>query len=157
MALTKCKDCKAEISKKAKACPQCGAPVKKGAGLAGILVIMVGGLAIYAMATGPSTPSAPSNIVATPAPIDTAGPARDLVMALFKGDSEPTVLDAIWTSDSMFKVGVLNDQSNRDGLARYVCQVLSENGLGSGYSVEVVDIASIAAGGAWTTLGAASC
>lgn len=28
MALIKCKECKAEISSKAKTCPQCGAPVK---------------------------------------------------------------------------------------------------------------------------------
>ena len=43
MALTKCKDCGREISKKAKACPYCGRPVKKRSKfLTGCLLIIVG-------------------------------------------------------------------------------------------------------------------
>lgn len=39
--LTKCKDCNAEISKSAKSCPNCGAPVKKSVSIIGAIVIVV--------------------------------------------------------------------------------------------------------------------
>lgn len=39
MALTKCKECGAEVSKKAKQCPKCGAPAKKKTSFATWLVV----------------------------------------------------------------------------------------------------------------------
>ena len=42
MALTRCKECKAEVSTKAKTCPKCGAPVQKHVYcLSGCLIIAV--------------------------------------------------------------------------------------------------------------------
>lgn len=47
MALTKCKECGKEVSKKAESCPGCGAPVKgkssgtSGIGCGGLIIILV--------------------------------------------------------------------------------------------------------------------
>lgn len=41
MALTKCRECKAEISDRAKTCPQCGAPVRKKSSVVPAFVIVV--------------------------------------------------------------------------------------------------------------------
>jgi hypothetical protein len=44
MALTKCKECKKEVSTKADKCPHCGAPVKKQGGLlraTGVILVML--------------------------------------------------------------------------------------------------------------------
>jgi len=50
MALTKCKECGKEISKKAKICPHCGAPVKKKTGCLTIVVgVVLAGLILYAI------------------------------------------------------------------------------------------------------------
>lgn len=38
MAMTKCAECKKEISSAAKACPSCGAPVKKKTGMLALLI-----------------------------------------------------------------------------------------------------------------------
>ena len=50
MALTKCKECGAAVSKTAKACPGCGA--KQGGGSCGILAAILIFLVIVAMVTG---------------------------------------------------------------------------------------------------------
>lgn len=51
--LIKCKDCKAEISKKAKACPNCGSPTKQKVGCISSLIstIIVLGLFFLGMQT----------------------------------------------------------------------------------------------------------
>lgn len=41
MAMTKCKECKSEISNKAKACPNCGAKVQKQVGWVGIVFVLL--------------------------------------------------------------------------------------------------------------------
>ena len=41
MALAKCKECGSEVSTKAKTCPQCGAPIKKGTSAAGCLFVII--------------------------------------------------------------------------------------------------------------------
>lgn len=40
MALIKCKECRIEVSDKAKNCPNCGAPIKSRIGCGGFIVIM---------------------------------------------------------------------------------------------------------------------
>lgn len=40
MAIIKCKECKTEVSNKAKNCPSCGAPVKSRIGCGGFIVIL---------------------------------------------------------------------------------------------------------------------
>jgi len=41
MGLTKCKECGGEVSKKAKACPKCGAPVKRGVGCGSLIAVLI--------------------------------------------------------------------------------------------------------------------
>lgn len=83
---------------------------------------------------------------------------HDQVLAHFKGGSEPTVKDAVWTSEDMFKVGVIDDRTSRDGFALYVCGVLNENGFrGKDVGVQVIDIVKLTAKGKWVKLGEARC
>lgn len=49
MALIKCKECGNEVSKKAKTCPKCGAPVKQSSSLG--VVLLVGGVLIFLAVT----------------------------------------------------------------------------------------------------------
>ncbi len=63
MALIKCKECGAEVSSSAKACPKCGAKVKRPIGAAGVLVaIAIGGFA-YLMFPAKEIVSATSSAV----------------------------------------------------------------------------------------------
>jgi len=72
------------------------------------------------------------------------GPQHDAIETLFKSNSEKTTKDAVWTSNRIFKVGVLNNGSNRDGYADYVCQVMYEYDFkGKSIWVQVIDIAQL--------------
>lgn len=82
--------------------------------------------------------------------------AHNAVLTQFKGGSEPTVKDAIWTSPKMFKVGVLDDGTNRNGFAAYVCSEAAAAGL-KGISVQVIDIAKLKNTGKWVKLGEKQC
>ena len=59
-------------------------------------------------------------------------------------------------SNQMFKVGVIDNKTPRDGYAQYVCQVLTDKGL-KGMRVQVVDIALLARTGKWVKLGEGGC
>jgi hypothetical protein len=86
------------------------------------------------------------------------GPQHDAIETLFKSDSEKTTKDAVWTSNRIFKVGVLNNGSNRDGYADYVCQVMYEYGFkGKSIWVQVIDIAQLVKTNKWIKLGEAHC
>lgn len=61
MALVKCKECGAEISKKAKSCPKCGAPNKASSSGCGILVLLgIGLIVAIAIIGSPSENASPS-------------------------------------------------------------------------------------------------
>ncbi len=72
--LIKCKECNHEIGKKAKKCPQCGAPQKKGIGLGSILVLVFLVAIVFAVLKNPDTGQ--SGTVATTA-VSSAKPAAD--------------------------------------------------------------------------------
>lgn len=77
----------------------------------------------------------------------------------FKGDQEKTTRDAIWGSGTDFRVGVINDGSNRDGYARYVCSVLKDD---FGFNdkrlhVGVYDIAKLTYKKKWVRIGRHYC
>jgi len=59
------------------------------------------------------------------------------LIQIFESDEEPT-LQADWISESIFVVGVNNDNTKRNGYAQYVCTVLNEHGFNN-INVQVVD------------------
>jgi ABC-type sulfate transport system permease subunit len=76
----------------------------------------------------------------------------------FKSSEEPKVLDALWTDEAIFKVGVRNDGSGRDGYAQYVCLVLNSKGFkGKDILVRVIDLPKLIASDEWVNLGTAFC
>jgi hypothetical protein len=78
------------------------------------------------------------------------------VLAHLKSGEEPTVKDAMFTSDRMLKVGVLDNNTPRDGYASYMCQVLADKGV-RGVRVQVIDIAKLVRTDKWVKLGEAGC
>lgn len=78
------------------------------------------------------------------------------VLDYLKSGEEPTVKDAVFTSNRMLKVGVLDNNTPRDGYASYMCQVLAEKGV-RGVRVQVVDIAKLVRTDKWVKLGEAGC
>ena len=93
--------------------------------------------------------------IASAAPELTA--EHQAVLSHFK-NNEKTAKDAIWTSESVFKVGVLDNGTPRDGYASYVCEVLRDHGFGSKrIMVKIVDIAKLVRTGKWVNLGETMC
>ena len=87
-----------------------------------------------------------------------SNPQRDAVVKRFKSSQEKKAKDAMWTSDTNFKVGVLDDGTNRNGYANYVCQVLYDYGFkGKRIKVSILDIAQLARNNKWIVLGEARC
>lgn len=82
--------------------------------------------------------------------------AHNALLEQFKGASEATAKDATWTSARMFKVGVLDNGTNRNGYATYVCGEAAAAGL-KGISVQVIDIAKLKNSGKWVKLGEKQC
>ena len=84
---------------------------------------------------------------------------KALALKYFKDGNEPKVKDALWTASFMFKVGVIDDGSNRDGYAEYVCGLLrgDYNITDSTLMVQVIDIGKLAKKGEWVKLGEANC
>lgn len=79
---------------------------------------------------------------------------KQQVVNHFKGDE--TIKDSTWTSSSTFRVGVLDTNSNRDGLAQYVCQELNALDV-HGVTVKVIDIQKLVSTNKWIDLGQANC
>jgi hypothetical protein len=76
----------------------------------------------------------------------------------FQSDEEKIAKDAVWTAKDIFKVGILNDGTNRDGYAQYVCSVLDDYEFkGKGIWVQVIDIVQLTNGGKWVKLGEEIC
>ncbi|HEY9200007.1 MAG TPA: hypothetical protein VIQ81_00295 [Gammaproteobacteria bacterium] len=89
---------------------------------------------------------------------DTYSEKHTEVEKLFKSNEEKTTKDAIWTANNIFKVGVINDGSNRNGYAQYVCSVLDDYGFkGKGIWVQVIDIVKLTSNGKWVKLGESRC
>lgn len=78
------------------------------------------------------------------------------MLAYLKSGAEPNVKDATWTSDTMLKVGMLDNKTPRDGFAQYLCEELASRGI-KGVSVQVIDIAQLVRTNKWVKLGEARC
>ncbi len=84
--------------------------------------------------------------------------SHNTVKSLFQSDEEPTAKDAIWTTNDIFKVGVIDDGSSRNGYAQYVCEVLYDYGFkGKKVWVQIIDIVKLTQKGKWIKLGEAKC
>jgi hypothetical protein len=83
---------------------------------------------------------------------------HEQVKQRFQSNEEKTAKDAIWTARDIFKVGVIDDGSRRDGYADYVCQVLYDYGFKSQKVwVQVIDIVQLSRNGKWVKLGESRC
>lgn len=83
---------------------------------------------------------------------------QNLEAALSAIKSEKQVKDAAWTSRGVLKVGVFNDGTNRDGYAKYICQVLYDYKFkGEGVLVRVIDIVKLVNKDKWVNIGTARC
>lgn len=82
---------------------------------------------------------------------------KDKIVAYFTSEKEPKVKDALWTSDSMFKVAVIDDGTPRDGFAEYVCLTLKTDFGISGVRVKVIDVVKLVSKNDWVDLGEATC
>jgi hypothetical protein len=83
---------------------------------------------------------------------------HEKVTKLFQSNQEKTAKDAIWTTQNIFKIGVFDDASSRNGYARYVCSVLYDYGFkGKRVWVQIIDIIELTKNGKWVKLGEARC
>lgn len=81
---------------------------------------------------------------------------REAVKNYFISDAEPSVKDAAWTTPTTFKIGVIDDKTNRNGFAQYVCQELALRDLHD-ITVHVIDVVKLARDKKWIDLGVADC
>jgi len=95
--------------------------------------------------------------IAAPASADALTEAHHRALKHFT-HNESGVKDAIWTSPTMIKLGMLDNGTPRDGFALYACEVLSQYGFkGKAIRVQIIDIAKLVRTNKWTKLGEASC
>lgn len=95
--------------------------------------------------------------IAAPASADALTEAHHQALEHFTRN-EPGVKDAIWTSPTMIKLGMLDNGTPRDGFALYACEVLYQHGLkGKSIRVQIIDIAKLVRTNKWAKLGEARC
>lgn len=84
---------------------------------------------------------------------------RQEITDYFLSDEEPTVLDATWTDDKIFKIGVKDDGSRRDGFAQYACEEINNqfDAKEQGVWVQIVDYDKLMKTKEWVKLGEAHC
>lgn len=84
---------------------------------------------------------------------------RQEITDYFLSDEEPTVLDATWTDDKIFKIGVKDDGSRRDGFAQYACEEINNqfDAKEQGVWVQIVDYDKLMKTKEWVKLGDAHC
>jgi len=72
--------------------------------------------------------------------------------------SGDTAKDFMITDSGAVYVGVLDNGSDRDGYARYVCEVAKGNASGSGSRlIKIIDIAAVSRGDGFKELGSHRC
>jgi len=86
------------------------------------------------------------------------GEKYDKIVLFFQGETEPTALDAVWDSKTLFKIGMIDDGVNKDEYAKYACGILYNEGMrGQEIEVRVIDIQKLAYKKKWVVLGKAMC
>jgi len=81
---------------------------------------------------------------------------QNALVEYLKGPKEPTIKDAVWIKDDILYVGVINDGTDRSGLADYVCMVAKERGAPASV-VKVIDIVKVVRTGKFPELGKSYC
>lgn len=122
MAMTTCKECKAAISTKAEACPQCGAKrPKQTSGCAGIAALLIGVVFLVMIVRGCSDDSSPSTSATTSSSAANHAPAAQAkapppdptqVLAEAEGTVSGIELKLQRNIDWMKKYYATNDQVN---------------------------------------------
>jgi len=79
------------------------------------------------------------------------------IVDYLKSDAEPTIKDAVFKQPSHLGVGVIDDGSNRDGFAEYLCSVLKDDFDAQGVRVTVYDIAKLVQTNKWIKIGESRC
>ena len=156
--MIKCKGCGEQISKNAKSCPKCGEPAPKKTSLfAWIFLIGFGAFMVnFNNALSSNKEHQTTNVQKQT--VDLFKKKRNQVAKLFKSNKEPVAKDAIWTSNKIFKVGVINDGTSRDGYAQYVCLTLNDYGFkNENIWVQIIDINKLTKDGKWIKIGEAHC
>ena len=98
------------------------------------------------------------SVSAIQANAETFSAQHEQVKKRFQSSEEKTAKDAMWTQRDIFKVGVINDGTPRDGYADYVCQVLYDYGFkGEKVWVQIIDIVKLTRNGDWVKLGESRC
>lgn len=99
-----------------------------------------------------------SSLYSFSAAADALDANREAAKKHFIGSSEPSVKDAIWTRPDIFKVGMINDGTSRNGFAEYTCYTLHDFGFkGQKVWVQVIDIIELTRNGKWIKLGEKHC
>lgn len=81
------------------------------------------------------------------------------IVAYFKSDEEPSVADALFPYSTL-KLGMHNDGSNRDGFAKYACQILQSEfdvDVNELVIVNIIDIDKLVRTDKWVDIGKANC
>jgi hypothetical protein len=167
MALVKCPDCGIEVSPKAKSCPSCGYPVARDIKrkhariilpLLGIFVMMN---IVYMLAANVKKSETLKPVAPTATAPQSQAPrftSEQLTAAIAAVESEPKVKDAAWNDESLpsLLVGVLDDGTNRNGYAEYICLKLMEHNIRGGV-VHIMDVGAAANNDERRELGKAWC
>jgi hypothetical protein len=83
---------------------------------------------------------------------------RNKVIDYLKSGEEPTVKDAVWTQDTILKVGVIDNGKNRDGFANYICSVLHDHKFrDTEIWVQIIDIDKVVSEKSFVKIGEAHC
>ena len=99
-------------------------------------------------------------VLTTPAIIyaESFGPEYDKIVSFFQGETEPHALDATWETETIFKIGMIDDGKNQDSYANYACGILYNEGFrGKSIEVKIIDIEKLAYKNKWVILGQAIC
>lgn len=81
---------------------------------------------------------------------------RQELVDYLKSNNEPTIKDAMFDTNRQLKISVVDDGTNRDGLATYVCEIINERFDSNGYMVTVYDAEKIMQN-EWKRLGQVKC
>jgi antitoxin component YwqK of YwqJK toxin-antitoxin module len=87
---------------------------------------------------------------------------KNKMLKLFQSEKEPIAKDAIWTHSlgDIFKVGVYDNGTSRNGYAQYVCSTLHADSCGfdeKNILIQIIDYSKLIKNNEWIKLGEYRC